>query len=62
MVLSTPHVKQFLLEVIENAPFPGKHAEFVAAVKAEVAQATYEAPKAIENTASDLMESARAAG
>ncbi len=60
MIVSTPHVKQFLLEVIENAAFPGKHAEFVSAVKAEVAAATFEQPKAVSNTASDLMLESRA--
>jgi hypothetical protein len=60
MILSSPDVKKFLLEVIDQAAFPGRHAEFVASVKAEVASATFDAPQAIGNTSSDLMEEARA--
>lgn len=39
MIVSSESVKQFLLQVIDQAAFPGKMVEFVAAVKAEVAAA-----------------------
>lgn len=45
MTLSSQEVKKFLLEVIDQAAFPGRFAEFVAKVKAEVASAEIEKPK-----------------
>ncbi len=39
MIVSSESVKQFLLQIIEQAAFPGKMVEFVVAVKAEVTAA-----------------------
>lgn len=39
MIVSSENVKRFLLEVIEQAAFPGKMVEFVAAVKGEISAA-----------------------
>lgn len=45
MIVSGPNVKKFLLDVIRQTNFPGDMVEFVAAVKAEVAAATFEISK-----------------
>lgn len=39
MIVSSESVKQFLLQVIEQAAFPGKIVEFVAGVKDEIINA-----------------------
>ena len=46
MIVSSENVKRFLLEVIEQAAFPGKMVEFVAAVKAEITNANVEMDEA----------------
>jgi flagellar assembly factor FliW len=65
MIVSTPDVKQFLIELIEHANYPGKLLEFVVAVKKEIQNCTVEqeAPVITEemlNTASGVMDSRRA--
>lgn len=44
MVVSSPQVQKFLLELIESASYPGKIVEFVSAVKQEVIAAKIERP------------------
>ena len=53
MLISTPQVQKFLLELIDTATYPGKIVEFVSAVKQEVLCAQIERP--VQKPSSDAL-------